>query len=312
MDSGIVRELTGVLIKNIDASLINEKNIDLILSGGAFNVSYLIGCLYFIREMCERGLIIVNKVSTCSASSMIGLLFIVDKLDIFIEKMYELLVGSFKKNRNVIFDEESLSSIVKIIEDVLPDDVISRINGRLYITYYDVMKCEQVVKSNYEDASDIIRTIRRSCFIPYITMDKLMEENRYIDGGTPYIFDKKFGVNRIYINLCGMDKIIDAMVIKRDRIVMHRILGGILDIHNFFFKCKKTSMCCYVENWGIIRMIEFKMLECRVYTVCVILYIIIKVRDDIVYKYYKDNKLINVVYNKLRQWLSEIVERNCV
>ena len=133
MDSGIVRELTGVLIKNIDASIIKEKNIDLILSGGAFNVSYLIGCLYFIREMCERWLIIVNKVSTCSASSMIGLLFIVDKFDIFIEKMYELLVGSFKKNRNVIFDEESLSSIVKIIEDVLPDDVISRINGRLYI-----------------------------------------------------------------------------------------------------------------------------------------------------------------------------------
>ena len=313
MDSGIVKELTGVLIKNIDASIIKEKNIDLILSGGAFNASYLIGCLYFIREMCERGLICINKVSTCSASSMIGLLFLVDKLDTFIEKMYELLVGSFKKNRNVIFDEESLSTIIKIIEDVLPDDVISRINGRLYITYYDVMKCEQVIKSNYEDVSDIIRTIRRSCFIPYITMDKLMEENRYIDGGTPYIFNKEFGVNRIYINLlCGMDKIKDAMIIKRDKIVMHRILGGILDVHNFFFKCKKTPMCCYVEDWGVIRMIEFKMLEWRLYTICVILYLVIKVRDDIVYKYYKDNKLINIVANKMRRWLSEIVETNCV
>jgi hypothetical protein len=313
MDSGIVKELTGVLIKNIDASIIKEKNIDLILSGGAFNASYLIGCLYFIREMCERGLICVNKVSTCSASSMIGLLFIVDKLDIFIEKMYELLVGSFKKNRNVIFDEESLSTIIKIIEDVLPDDVISRINGRLYITYYDVMKCEQVVKCNYEDVSDIIRTIRRSCFIPYITMDKLMEENRYIDGGTPYIFNKEFGVNRIYINLlCGMDKIKDSMIIKRDKIVMHRILDGILDVHNFFFKCKKTPMCCYVEDWGVVRMIEFKMLEWRLYTICVILYVIIKVRDDIVYKYYKDNKLINIMASKLRRWLSDTVERNCV
>ena len=313
MDSGIVKELTGVLIKNIDASIIKEKNIDLILSGGAFNASYLIGCLYFIRDMCEKGLIIVNKVSTCSASSMIGLLFIVDKLDIFIEKMYELLVGSFKKNRNVIFDEESLSTIIKIIEDVLPDDVISRINGRLYITYYDVMKCEQVVKSNYEDVGDIIRTIRRSCFIPYITMDKLMEENRYIDGGTPYIFNKEFGVNRIYINLlCGMDKIKDAMIIKRDKIVMHRILGGILDVHNFFFKCKQTPMCCYVEDWGVIRMIEFKMLEWRLYTMCVILYLVIKVRDDIVYKYYKDNKFINIVANKLRRCLGEIVETNCV
>ena len=313
MDSGIVKELIGVLIKNIDASIIKEKNIDLILSGGAFNASYLIGCLYFIREMCEKGLICVNKVSTCSASSMIGLLFLVDKLDTFIEKMYELLVGSFKKNRNVIFDEESLSTIVKIIEDVLPDDVISRINGRLYITYYDVTKCEQVIKSNYEDVADIIRTIRRSCFIPYITMDKLMEENRYIDGGTPYIFNKEFGVNRIYINLlCGMDKIKDAMIIKRDKIVMHRILGGILDVHNFFFKCKQTPMCCYVEDWGVIRMIEFKMLEWRLYTMCVILYLVIKVRDDIVYKYYKDNKLINFVASKMRRWLSEIVETNCV
>jgi len=313
MDSGIVKELTGVLIKNIDATIIKEKNIDLILSGGAFNASYLIGCLYFIREMCERGLICVNKVSTCSASSMMGLLFIVDKLDTFIEKMYELLVGSFKKNRNVIFDEESLSTIIKIIEDVLPDDVISRINGRLYITYYDVTKCEQVVKSNYEDVSDIIRTVRRSCFIPYITMDKLMEENRYIDGGTPYIFNKEFGVNRIYINLlCGMDKIKDSMIIKRDKIVMHRILGGILDVHNFFFKCKKTPMCCYVEDWGVVRMIEFKMLEWRLYVICVILYVIIKVRDDIVYKYYKDNKFINIVANKLRRCLSEIVETNCV
>ena len=313
MDSGIVKELTGVLIKNIDASIIKEKNIDLILSGGAFNASYLIGCLYFIREMCEKGLICVNKVSTCSASSMMGLLFLVDKLDTFIEKMYELLVGSFKKNRNVIFDEESLSTIIKIIEDVLPDDVISRINGRLYITYYDVTKCEQVIKSNYEDVGDIIRTIRRSCFIPYITMDKLMEENRYIDGGTPYIFNKEFGVNRIYINLlCGMDKIKDAMIIKRDKIVMHRILGGILDVHNFFFKCKQTPMCCYVEDWGVIRMIEFKMLEWRLYTICVILYVIIKVRDDIVYKYYKDNKFINIVANKLRRCLSEIVETNCV
>lgn len=313
MDSEIVKELTGVLVKNIDANFIKEKNINLILSGGAFNASYLIGCLYFIREMCERGLIIVNKVSTCSASSMIGLLFIVDKLDIFIEKMYELLVGSFKKNRNVIFDEESLSTIIKIIEEVLPDDVVSRINGRLYITYYDVTKCEQIVKSSFEDVSDIIRTIRRSCFIPYITMDKLMEENRYIDGGTPYIFNKECGVNRIYINLlCSMDKIMEAMVIKRDKIVMHRILGGILEAHNFFFKCKKTSMCSYVEDWGIVRMIEFKILEWRLYIICIILYVIVKMRDDIVYKYYKDNKFISTVSNILRRWLSETVEMNCV
>ena len=174
------------------------------------------------------------------------------------------------------------------------------------------MECKQVVKSSYDDVSDIINTIRRSCFIPYITMNKLLEDNKYIDGGTPYIFDKEYGVNRIYINLCGMDKIMDSIVIKRDKIVMHRILGGILDIHNFFFKCKKTSMCSYVEDWGIIRMIEFKIFELRIYMVCVFIYIIIKVKGSIVDKYYKDNKFINLVYNKCRTSLSKVVERYCV
>jgi hypothetical protein len=312
MDSSIIKELTGVLIKNIDPGVIKEKEIDLIISGGAFNVSYLVGCLYFIREMREKGLIKINKISTCSASSIMGLLFVIDKVDIFVDKLYELFVSSFKKNRSVIFDEESLASIIKIIEEELPEDVVSQINNRLYITYYDVMECKQIVKSNFEDVSDIINTIRRSCFIPYITMNKLLEDNKYIDGGTPYIFNKEYGVNRIYINLCGMDKIMDSIIIKRDKIVMHRILGGILDIHNFFFKCKKTSMCSYVEDWGIIRMVEFQVLELRIYMICVFIYIIIKVKGSIVDKYYKDNKFINLVYNKWRSSLSKMIETYCV
>jgi hypothetical protein len=268
MNISIIKELTGVLIKNIDESNIKEKEIDLIISGGAFNVSYLAGCLYFICEMREKGLIRINKISTCSASSIMGLLFLIDKVDIFVEKLYELLIGSFKRNRNVIFDEESLSSIIKIIEGELPEDVLDKINNRLYITYYDVIDCKHVIKSTFEDVNDIIKTIRRSCFIPYIT--------------------------------------------KRDKIVMHRILGGIIDIHNFFFKCKETSMCCYVEDWGIIRMIEFKMLEFRLYMICVFIYILVMVNDNIINKHYKDNKVIKFICNMLRENLSKIVEKYCV
>jgi hypothetical protein len=312
MNISIIKELTGVLIKNIDESNIKEKEIDLIISGGAFNVSYLAGCLYFICEMREKGLIRINKISTCSASSIMGLLFLIDKVDIFVEKLYELLIGSFKRNRNVIFDEESLSSIIKIIEGELPEDVLDKINNRLYITYYDVIDCKHVIKSTFEDVNDIIKTIRRSCFIPYITMNKLLEDNKYIDGGTPYIFNKESGKNRLYIDLCGMDKIMDSIVIKRDKIVMHRILGGIIDIHNFFFKCKETSMCCYVEDWGIIRMIEFKMLEFRLYMICVFIYILVMVNDNIINKHYKDNKVIKFICNMLRENLSKIVEKYCV
>lgn len=174
------------------------------------------------------------------------------------------------------------------------------------------MECKHVVKSKYKNVTDILNTIRRSCFIPYITMNKFMEDDKYIDGGTPFIFDKVVGKNRLYINLCGMDKIIDSIVIKKDKVVTHRILGGVLDIHNFFFRCKKTSMCSYVEDWGVVRLLSFKIIEMRIYTICVIMYIITRVKRGIVDKYYKDNKLINIVSNMLRQWLSEIVERYCV
>ena len=79
MNIGIIKELTSVLVKNIGENNIKEKEIDLIISGGAFNVSYLVGCLYFICEMREKGLICINKISTCSASSIMGLLFMIDK-----------------------------------------------------------------------------------------------------------------------------------------------------------------------------------------------------------------------------------------
>jgi hypothetical protein len=312
VNSTIAKELAGVLIRNIEPGNIKENDLDLIISGGAFNVSYLIGCLYFLHEMREKGLICINKISTCSASSIMGLLFVIDKVDIFVDKLYELSVSSFKKNKSVIFDEESLLVIMNIIEKELPDDTLSRVNDRLYITYYDVTECKQIVKSKYKNVTDILNTIRRSCFIPYITMNKFMEDDNYIDGGTPLIFDKVFGKNRLYINLCGMDKIIDSIVIKKDKIVTHRILEGVLDIHNFFFRSKKTSMCSYVEDWGVIQLLSFKIFEMRIYIICVCVYIITRIKRGVVDKYYKDNKFINFIYTGMRKILSETIEKNCV
>ena len=307
-----LKDIICLLTKNIDPCYIQIKYIDLIISGGAFNVSYLVGCLYFIHEMREKGLIVINKISTCSASSLLGLLFLIDKVELFENTLYELSVTSFKKNKHVIFDDESLASILNIIEKELPENVLSIVNHRLFITYYDVIECKQVIKSSYTDVSDIFNTIKRSCFIPYITMDKLLEDKKYVDGGTPYIFDKEEGTKRLYINLCGVDKILDSIIIKKDKINTHRILNGILDIHDFFFKCKKTSMCSYVDNWSIIRKVEFKLLKIKVYSMCVFIHIILIAKEDVVDKYYKDNKFINMVYSKLRMGLGKIVEKCCI
>ena len=170
-----LKKLIRLLTTNIDPCYIKNREIDLIISGGAFNVSYLVGCLYFIHEMRKKGLIVINKISTCSASSLIGLLFLIDKVDLFVDTLYELSINSFKKNKHVIFDEESLANIINIIEKQLPENILSIVNERLYITYYDVLECKQIIKNNYTDVNDIFNTIKRSCFIPYITMDKLSD-----------------------------------------------------------------------------------------------------------------------------------------
>lgn len=312
----MMRDITEVLVKNIeyneDGSKRECENIDLILSGGAFNVSYLVGCLYFLREMREKGLIKINKISTCSASALMGILFMVDKVDMLEEKIYKMLTDSFKKNKCVIFSEETLDNVIKIITDELPEDILSIVNNKLYITYYDVIECRKVVKSEYKTLDELIKVIRRTCFIPYITMDKLCEEDRYVDGGTPYIFNKEDGVKRLYINLCGYDKILDSIIIKKEKVITHRVLNGILDIHDFFFRGRKTSMCCYVDDWSIIRKIDFMLLELRIYVACLLVYIIMKMREWIPDKYYKDNKLLIKFAKQLRREVGNCVEYYCV
>jgi hypothetical protein len=312
----MTRDITSVLVKNIEfneeGSKRECKNIDLILSGGAFNIGYLVGCLYFLREMREKGLIKINKISTCSASSLAGLLFMIDKVDMLEDKIYKMLTDSFKKNKFVIFSEETLDNVIRIVVDELPEDVLSIINHKLYITYYDVIECRKIVKSEYKTVDELVNVIKRSCFIPYITMDKLCEEGRYVDGGTPYIFNKEDDVKRLYINLCGLDKILDCMVIKKEKVISHRVLNGILDIHDFFFRGRKTSMCCYVDDWNVIRKIEFMMLELRIYVLCVMIYIVVKMKGWILDKYYKDNELVMKVMNQLRKEVGNCVEYYCV
>ena len=46
------------------------QRIDIVLGGGAFNGSYLIGALFFLKEMEKRNYIIVERISGCSIGSI--------------------------------------------------------------------------------------------------------------------------------------------------------------------------------------------------------------------------------------------------
>ena len=203
-----MHDIVSSLVDNIDKNCINGSNdvldLDIIMSGGAFNANYLVGCLYFLREMQSRNKIRINRMSSCSASSLIAFLFLTNNLELFQDKLYEMIVTSFRNNKTFIFTESTLQNMMEIIKCSLPLDnetTLKMINKKLYITYFDVKRRKKVVKKQYKTLQDVFETIKKSSYIPLVTMNELLYCNRYIDGCTPYIFKENGKRKQLFISM---------------------------------------------------------------------------------------------------------------
>ena len=274
-----MRDILSSFVDNVNNKIINENDnrileLDITMSGGAFNSNYLVGCLYFLREMQERRLIRIHRMSSCSASSLIAFLFLTNNLELFQDKLYEMAVTSFRNNRTFIFTDLTFQTITDIIKRSLPDDetTLKIVNKKLYITYFDVNLCRKIVKKKYKTVKEIFETIKKSSYIPHITMNKLLYQNRYMDGCTPHIFENGKR-KQLYISMIGKDKIKDSVVLKNDKNGVHKIINGMLDAYYFFFRgCVGTSMCSYVENWSYLKNKKYKLLNTLSVTFCYLLY----------------------------------------
>jgi predicted acylesterase/phospholipase RssA len=123
-------------VKNTNSPLI----IDLILSGGVFNGSYMLGSLLFLKEMEKRNYVKVNRISTCSISSLLGVLYITDKLYALCNNNYEVLFNQFIETQQMC----CMLELRKYI-NIDPSDLF-KINNKLYISYYNVRKQKKNTK----------------------------------------------------------------------------------------------------------------------------------------------------------------------
>lgn len=245
------------LIDNIPLSKRKQREkIDLILDGGLFNGSYLIGALYFLREMEKNGYVEVDKLSGCSIGSLACVLYTADLLDLTTE-IYNMAIDQFKKTTHLEIVDDILSKIRK----KLPSDICERMNGRVFITYFDLKKGAKVVKSNYKNKREIMDIVKRSCFVPYLIDGNWMHKERYVDGIFPYILPKEKGKRILYLDLLGYDKITHIISVKNEKTNFHRVLSGLLDIHLFYIKEKPTLMCSYVDEWSFVRQVYHFILK---------------------------------------------------
>lgn len=242
------------LIENLPDTIKNRETplqLDLVLDGGLFNGSYLVGALYFIKEMEHRGYVKVKRISGSSIGSIIGFLYFIDALD-EASPLYEMLLTDFKKQHNLTF----IKTLKERLQHKIPTDVCKTLANKFYITFTNVQKRKKMVKKTYKNVDEIIDCIIKSCFIPILIDGNIVYRGTYMDGLNPHFFKinstnaKKDG-KVIFMNLNSFDKILGSINVKNEKTNLHRILSGMLDIYVFFIKGTSSPMCSYVNNWSI-------------------------------------------------------------
>jgi hypothetical protein len=260
--------------------------IDLILGGGAFNGSYILGALHFFKELERKNYIIIERISTCSISSILGLLYLTDNLD-KANELYFDLITDLKNKGNL----SKLNEIQDLLGKIISDDICDTINNKLYICYNNVNKCKKYVVNKYKDKDFLFDIIKRSCYIPLLIDFQLTYKNKYIDGIIPYFYKHKNGNKQIYLDVYTLDKIFNSLNVKNEKNNYHRLFEGILDVHKFFIKNCNTTMCSDLDNWNIKNYIR--------YYIYIIIEQIIVYFIKIIYKINKYIRSCKVLINKI-------------
>jgi len=251
----MIQKYVEKFIENLPEELKNTKKpikLDLVLDGGIFNGSYLVGALYFLKEMEKRKYIKICRISGCSIGSIVAFIYIIDCLDIS-ESFYNIVFEQLKNTHNL-----NINKILRsILENRIPEHVCDKVNNKLYITYTNIQKKTKKIKYNYKNKEEIINTIIKSSYIPFLMDGNILFENKYIDGINPYIFKNRNDRKILHLDLFGYDKIKYLINIKNENTNFHRILSGLLDIHNFFIKQSNTDMCSYVNEWSLLNKSRF-------------------------------------------------------
>jgi hypothetical protein len=195
----------------------------------------------------------VERISGCSIGSLVGLLYFADALD-ELPLLYESLLHDFTIQNNFAL----LKKLKQILSHRIPNNICEKVFKRLYISFNNIKTGKKIVKKTYKNMDEIFDSIIKSSYIPFVIDGNVVYQNKYIDGLNPYIFECKnnkppSGRERkiIFMDLLGFDKIGHILNVKNEKTNFHRILSGMLDIHNFFIKGSQTQMCSYVNNWTL-------------------------------------------------------------
>jgi hypothetical protein len=248
----------STLIENIPEKHLS-KEIDLVLDGGAFNGVYMLGGLFYMKELESREKIKIKRVSGCSIGAMLGLLFLIDKMDISID-ICNQCYKCVRKHQDL---RKVVTIFKKTLNDVLTEDMVKLVNNRFYLTYFDTKKGRQIIKKKYGSKAELIEYTIKSLYVPYLMEREYTDKDGCIDGAFPYMFKSKNRSDRkvLFLNLQSFDKIKRMVFIKKEKNIYSRLLEGLMDTHQFFEKNQSNNMCSYVNDWTMFDILFFRLRE---------------------------------------------------
>lgn len=244
----------NISLKHMISKLPHKKcpqQIDVVFEGGLFNGGYLLGILYYLKELESSKYILIKRFSGCSIGSLIPLIYYTEAYHLS-DIIYKITYKHFKKECNI----DIFPKLFDNVRPFLTEDVMKRLNGNLFITYYNIQTNTQIVKNTYKNVDDLLNTIHKSCYVPYVVDNCFLYKNKYVDGFYPFVFPVSKNTKILYLNIHKFDKLFNMICIKNEKTNHRRILEGIIDIHIFFTNNVSTSICSYVNNWTFIDRLQ--------------------------------------------------------
>ncbi len=249
--------------------------------------------------MEKKNLLKVERVSGCSIGSIIAFLYFTNiSINDSINFITNIIYKHVKKHYNMDIFKEVFSFFTKR----LPNNFLDIINGKLFITYNDISKGRQIVKSTYSSIDELFDVIRRSCYIPYVIDKSIFYNGKYLDGLYPYVFKSKKNRKIINVNIINLKKICSLISIKNEKNNMHRVIDGILDTHTFFSSNFYSNMCSYIDDQTMIAKLQnFILIKFFQFNVLILhyFYVLNKLFKKLIKTNYDIKKMFHILYTFL-------------
>lgn len=245
------------------------ETIHIVCDGGAYNGGYLYGMLLYMKKLESKKYIQIDKISGSSIGSLLGVFYILNKLSLVYIYMNKIC-NCYRRSHCLKDFEPLLHELLKELDE----NDYKKLNNKMFINYYDIKECKEIVQSTYTSNKDIENYILNSTFIPFFMNGNYSRDGK-IDATTAYIFNNRTidDTKILFFRLAPYKKLKNAFHIRGELNLEQRIIEGILDVHTFYMKNESTIFCSWVNKWTLCDYIVYRFRRMLWLCIVLILYI---------------------------------------